>query len=205
MAEKILTSDQKSIFDALPGQPVEVRRKFLNIEAFTKRVAETARQGEFILHCANICIKMSWTFAGESDTLACPNSRAQKCNLKDRYRTMDGTCNNLQWPEWGSYSQWLQRFLKPDYTDGIQHSILKMHLCKYICHVAGKWLPRGSDFHPNEGYRSRLPSPRLISASIFVGNNVSDDLHTHMLMQFGQFLDHDLTATSKDGTWIQEL
>nr|KAG5700809.1 hypothetical protein BaRGS_035012 [Batillaria attramentaria] len=38
-----------------------------------------------------------------------------------------------------------------------------------------------------------LPSPRLISSLLMATPHITnDDLHTHMLMQWGQFLDHDL-------------
>lgn len=47
---------------------------------------------------------------------------------------------------------------------------------------------RGSD-------RSHLPSPRLVSASFHPDRNVSSRVATLLLMQFGQFLDHDVTLT----------
>ena len=38
-----------------------------------------------------------------------------------------------------------------------------------------------------------LPSPRLVSSLLMATPHITnDDLHTHMLMQWGQFLDHDL-------------
>ena len=48
----------------------------------------------------------------------------------------------------------------------------------------------------------RLPSPRKVSQTIFQSKNESDEERTHMLMQFGQFLAHDMTRTTKEGKYI---
>ncbi len=53
--------------------------------------------------------------------------------------------------------------------------------------------------YTEDGYLSRLPSPRVVSSNLMMGGNVSDDLHSHVLMQFGQFLDHDISSNSKKG------
>jgi len=46
---------------------------------------------------------------------------------------------------------------------------------------------------------SRLPNPRYISQKNHPDSDNPDSRFTHMVMQFGQFLDHDLTLTPKDG------
>ncbi|XP_072932288.1 chorion peroxidase-like [Epargyreus clarus] len=66
----------------------------------------------------------------------------------------------------------VQRFLPPVYSDGIQ-------------------APRRSVFG------SPLPSAREISALIHEDHNVENPSITHLLMQWGQFLDHDVTSTSQ--------
>ena len=68
----------------------------------------------------------------------------------------------------------------------------------------GRHDPRGT-VYTDEGYVSRLPSPRVISSNLMLGGNASDSIHSHALMQFGQFLDHDLSANSKGGMHIFPL
>lgn len=59
-------------------------------------------------------------------------------------------------------------------------------------------MPRGTTgFDPNVGYQSRLPNPRLVSSTFHAFRNISDSLRTEMLMQFGQFIDHDVVGTAK--------
>ena len=53
---------------------------------------------------------------------------------------------------------------------------------------------------PREGRRVRtLPNPRWMSQKNHPDEDLPDTRYTHMVMQFGQFLDHDLTLTPKDG------
>jgi len=57
----------------------------------------------------------------------------------------------------------------------------------------GRSVPRGGR-HP-----SSLPNPRWISQKNHPDSDIPDPRYTHMVMQFGQFLDHDITLTPKDG------
>lgn len=83
-----------------------------------------------------------------------------------KYRTIDGTCNNLDCPFQGAAEVPFMRLLNPDYEDGIG-------------------LPWG--------WSKPLPSARLISRSVIAANEVSaSKVYTLMLMQIGQFLDHDI-------------
>nr|XP_014344446.1 PREDICTED: peroxidasin-like protein isoform X2 [Latimeria chalumnae] len=93
-----------------------------------------------------------------------------------KYRTHDGTCNNLQNPMWGASLIAFQRILKPVYENGFS-------------------LPRGvSQDRLYNGHP--LPMPRLISTTIVGTETITpDDRYTHMVMQWGQFLDHDLDQT----------
>ncbi|XP_028406279.1 peroxidasin-like isoform X2 [Dendronephthya gigantea] len=88
-----------------------------------------------------------------------------------KYRTIDGTCNNLDNPMWGSSLTAFRRLLRPVYENG---------------------------FNTPMGWRNKdvLPSARLISTQVIsAAKNAPDEAFTHMLMQWGQFLDHDLDFT----------
>ncbi|XP_075973144.1 salivary peroxidase/catechol oxidase-like [Anticarsia gemmatalis] len=103
----------------------------------------------------------------------CPLRGAPKCPpASKRYRTHDGTCNNINRPRWGSTMTPVQRFLPPSYSDGLQ-------------------APRRSIFG------SKLPSAREISSSIHEDKDAEAAGVTHLLMQWGQFVDHDVTSSSQ--------
>jgi hypothetical protein len=55
-------------------------------------------------------------------------------------------------------------------------------------------------YSKDTGYESSLPSPRKITDSI-MGEGIQDvtesKVNTHMLMQRGHFVDHDIISTSK--------
>ncbi|XP_047356142.1 uncharacterized protein LOC124951581 isoform X3 [Vespa velutina] len=103
----------------------------------------------------------------------CPRRGTPRCPPASlRYRTSDGSCNNLKNPWWGSAMSTMQRFLPPNYDDGIQT------------------IRRSKNGNP-------LPSPRVISDVLHEDRDIQLASITHMLMQWGQFVDHDLTATGQ--------
>ncbi|XP_063819206.1 peroxidasin homolog [Pseudophryne corroboree] len=104
--------------------------------------------------------------------------RAPNCSdmcFHQRYRTHDGTCNNFQHPMWGASVTAFQRLIRPAYQNGFN-------------------LPRG--FGASESGVLPLPLPRLVSTTMIGTETITaDSQYTHMLMQWGQFLDHDLDQT----------
>jgi peroxidase len=102
--------------------------------------------------------------------------RRPRCKLIDlRFRTVDGSCNNFFYPLNGAAETPFARILPALYEDGISDPV------GLAQQKAGK------------PFSSPWPSPRLISWKII------QDLRplgfgsiTHMVMQWGQFLDHDL-------------
>ncbi|KAL5015945.1 hypothetical protein ScPMuIL_005534 [Solemya velum] len=102
--------------------------------------------------------------------------RSPHCNnmcLHKKYRTFDGTCNNLQNPTWGASNIALRRFLPAAYENGFNSPIGWNRAQLY------------NGFH--------LPSPRLISSLMMSTDHVTmDERNTHMVMQWGQFMDHDM-------------
>uniref|UniRef100_A0A8C9STS3 Peroxidasin n=1 Tax=Scleropages formosus TaxID=113540 RepID=A0A8C9STS3_SCLFO len=92
-----------------------------------------------------------------------------------KYRSHDGTCNNLQHPMWGASLTAFERLLKSVYDNGFN-------------------LPRGTSQRLQNGFP--LPLPRLVSTTMIGTETITpDDRYAHMLMQWGQFLDHDLDST----------
>lgn len=103
------------------------------------------------------------------------NNCSDMC-FHQKYRTQDGTCNNLQHPMWGASLTAFERLLKSVYENGFN-------------------TPRG--INPGRLYHGHpLPMPRLVSTSLIGTEAITpDEQFTHMLMQWGQFLDHDLDST----------
>lgn len=86
-----------------------------------------------------------------------------------KYRTIDGTCNDRY--HRGSAFTPLTRLLKPAYADGIEA--------------------------PRQGKNGRLlPSAKEVSLNAHKPEYSVNPTFTVMVAAFGQFLDHDITATA---------
>ncbi|CAG0925719.1 unnamed protein product, partial [Notodromas monacha] len=93
------------------------------------------------------------------------------------FRTPDGSCNNVNRWEWGKARTGAGRLLTPTYRDGIS-------------------TPRTLSI-----YGRNLTSARKISTyTIYTYEWYQDPVSNLYLMQFGQFLDHDLTKTALTNT-----
>ncbi|XP_076294511.1 peroxidase isoform X2 [Lasioglossum baleicum] len=93
------------------------------------------------------------------------------CNSEDKYRSIDGSCNNIENPTWGSAMTAYNRILFPQYFDGIQE-------------------PR----HMGQA-RKPLPGARSVSVALSTPNDQSDVSRTLMVMQWGQFVANDISYT----------
>lgn len=82
-------------------------------------------------------------------------------------------CNNIKNFLWGAAGSPLNRILLANYSDKVSE-------------------PRGR----YEG--TNLPNPRWMSQRNHPDNDNPDTRFTHMVMQFGQFLDHDITISPND-------
>ena len=98
--------------------------------------------------------------------------RTPQCKPQ-RYREYSGQCNNLENPHWGMALSSHQRFINPDFADGIS-------------------APRAS-YYAEES----LPNPRQISAMIHEDEGFHDYSITNLLVTFGQFIDHEITLTAE--------
>uniref|UniRef100_H2ZDY5 Cell adhesion molecule-related/down-regulated by oncogenes n=1 Tax=Ciona savignyi TaxID=51511 RepID=H2ZDY5_CIOSA len=97
-----------------------------------------------------------------------------------KFRSSDGTCNNLHHPMWGASLTPFHRILQPIYENGFNAPI---------------------SWNSNKKYNNNtLPSPRSVSVSVLMSAGSrpprEDPEFTHMVMQWGQFLDHDLDFTT---------
>ena len=95
------------------------------------------------------------------------SSSSFSCSFS-RYRTPDGSCNNLLEPRYGQRDTALNRILLPEYSNGVDS-------------------PRVSITGLS------LPSPRLLSTRLAPDLSNEDPRHSFITMTFGQFVDHDIT------------
>ncbi|XP_032526637.1 peroxidasin [Danaus plexippus] len=102
-----------------------------------------------------------------------------------KYRSIDGSCNNFDQPTWGTSLTAFRRILFPIYENGFSEPTGWNKKVKY------------------NGYS--LPSARLVSTTIISTTEISEDVRiTHMTMQWGQWLDHDLDhalPSASSQTW----
>ena len=98
-----------------------------------------------------------------------------RCDRRPRYRTFNGACNNLRFPNNGASETGFIRILPALYfdEDGINDPI----------------------GYPNQPNAPDVPSPHAVSRDFIkdeVAASSSSSTLTHAVMQFGQFIDHDL-------------
>ncbi|XP_023314614.1 peroxidase-like isoform X1 [Trichogramma pretiosum] len=93
------------------------------------------------------------------------------CDPSAKYRSVDGSCNNLENPQWGSAFTAYDRILLPEYTDGIQS--------------------------PKKEFGVHaLPNPRLVSATLSSRRtDRQEGDKTLAFMQWSRFVSHDLSFT----------
>ncbi|XP_059053694.1 peroxidase-like [Achroia grisella] len=92
-----------------------------------------------------------------------------------KYRSIDGTCNNLRRAAWGRSGAPFTRLATPRYADGIYA------------------MPLAKSGHP-------LPNPRVLSTRMFSDQQISSRVFNYMNMQWGQFVTHDLMLQVMEST-----
>ena len=117
-----------------------------------------------------------WIESGCQELREEPDCNFPTVNL---FRTIDGTCNNLENPLLGASGTAFTRLIPAQYEDGVSF-------------VRGGLQGRSRGILNIGPFVPPIPSARVASANIVF--NVSDDEIpiTHVLMQWGQFIDHDL-------------
>ena len=119
--------------------------------------------------------KRSWN--NPHDITTCKEPRKSfNCNTQtiNTYRTIGGTCNNLRRPLIGASLTPFRRLLPAKYENGVSKPI-------------GARQQLSGDF-----FNRPWPSARHLSEQITSSAEVDSDQLTHMHMQWGQFLDHDI-------------
>lgn len=104
------------------------------------------------------------------DDMECPLDTSP-CDPTTPFRMLSGHCNNLRNPNLGKSLTTFARLLPPVYEDGVSKPRMSS--------VTG--IP--------------LPNPRVISTVIHPDISNLHNRYTLMVMQFAQFVDHDLTMT----------
>ena len=118
----------------------------------------------------------------QQETMAeCHTVPEPDCTLtaNQMIRTIDGTCNNLGKPALAAAGTNFRRIIPPHYEDGIQKPRGTLQRRNMSLLGEGPFDP------PN-------PSAREASRNILQSRAIDDPNHSHMIMQWGQFLDHDL-------------
>lgn len=104
------------------------------------------------------------------------------CSLKinREYRTPDGECNNLNNPSFGAAPRPYRRLLPAQYEDGISRP-------------RGTLQSQGSSILPDP-FAPPNPSAEFVSEAIVEDRSFGSGF-SHFLMQWGQFIDHDVDET----------
>ncbi|XP_067013234.2 peroxidase isoform X2 [Anabrus simplex] len=98
------------------------------------------------------------------------------CSKSTKYRSVNGSCNHLIHPSWGQAFTSYRRLLFPEYSDGIQQ-------------------PREHAIGLPKNKHNLLPSARLVSSSLALDGDLPDNIKTLAVMQWTQFVEHDLAHT----------
>ncbi|XP_077395637.1 thyroid peroxidase [Festucalex cinctus] len=107
-----------------------------------------------------------------------PPAHAAICHnhYLSKYRSINGMCNNRHNHLWGAANIPLVRWLPPQYEDGVRQ-------------------PKG--WNTGRLYNGfELPVPKEVSKKIMESSiKCEDDAYSHMLVEWGQYIDHDITFT----------
>ncbi|KAF6029146.1 hypothetical protein EB796_012543 [Bugula neritina] len=116
--------------------------------------------------------QMAAARAGARGILPNPFTIDQNCDPNAEFRRINGTCNNLQQPFRGAAKIPLERLQNNTYEDGVESPT------RTFFRSAGD-----------------LPSARMVSLVVHETTSNLSNRNSHLLMNFGQFTDHDVTLS----------
>ena len=164
---KVLESERKAAKEMASVESAEVQAENLAKELFHK-VGSVLNKDEIArIHQESGCAQAA---------LQVPDCSAS--NIQ-QFRTITGVCNNLRNPLSGAARTPFSRLLPAQYEDGLSQLRGTMQSRENTLLSEGPFSP------PN-------PSPRLVSLTVVRDRPNIDDRYSHLMMQWGQFLDHDL-------------
>ena len=106
------------------------------------------------------------------------------------FRSIDGTCNNLFKPLQGASGTAFRRLTPALYEDGRGTLRGTFQALNFPEEEEAEDLPQILKIGP---FVPPSPSARLVSKAIVTNSSENETPFTHILMQWGQFLDHDLS------------
>ncbi|KAI2800768.1 hypothetical protein BLOT_012340 [Blomia tropicalis] len=179
-------SQQIQLYENANQQYLAIDPRGLNFSAYIFGALLQARFNEFITQylTGKKCIN-KYNTAAILPTIRIPKSpnlNEEYCNIDKsessdircdpsyKYRLMNGRCNNLAFPNWGSSFHCHRRLLPPDYSDGINQPRVSVQ-------------------------NQVLPSPRSITQFLMPDIMVPDPNLSGMNMAWGQFMVHDAFRT----------
>ena len=141
------------------------------MQAPSPQQQSTARRALLKLERSRRCVDGRGGGGRKGGGKNCPAPSTPECPSSPSYRTADGSCNNPNNRRLGMAGEAVLRLLPSRYEDGV--------------------------FEPRSRQRdgSPLPSARLVSTTLTGDADVSDNRFTLSVMQWGQFIDHDLAST----------
>ncbi|XP_077300740.1 peroxidasin homolog cardinal [Arctopsyche grandis] len=173
------TRFEKSASYLTPGSPAQLAQKALAATPPSALLAKAGYAKDYATKyfVRNKPFKVDWCI-GRGPTLnaswtlpECFEDPKISCP-PSKYRAINGTCNNKQHPlKWGVAFVPFRRAIPPSYADGVSS-------------------PRVA----SDG--SNLPSARQVSIQVHRPEYREDPEFTVVLAVWGQFLDHDITATA---------
>jgi len=103
----------------------------------------------------------------------CPFKKEIECSPEFPYRSLDGSCNNIENPWWGKAGTPFRRWMSADYSDEFKLNDPRVSI---------------------DG--SELPNARALACNLNADKHEIEERVSHLFMQWGQLVNHDITSLS---------